>query len=662
MTTTVWLPLVPVVLLVTGALASLSLATRPRLASWVGASAAVLACAIGLPVSLWALGVGASEVSGVLPWHVPLAALVIGVDPLTAFFAVPVYGLGGVAAVYGFTYMRAWEGRKNLGAVWFAFDLLLAAMAMVLLARNGILFLFAWEVMSIAAWSLVSFEHDRPEARWAGWVYLVVSHASIAVLFVLFLVLSRASGGNPDFTVLASPAPVGLLVALALLGFGAKVGLPPLHVWLPEAHAAAPSHVSAVMSGVVVNMGLYGLLRTVQVVGGPPAWLGPLLLLVGLAGAGLGIAMALSQRDLKRALAYSTIENMGIVTLALGVSFMGRAAGDEAVAALGAAGALLHVWNHALMKGLMFLGAGSVLHATGTKDLEALGGLGRLMPRTGGLMTFGAVALAALPPLNGFTSEWLVYLGLVRGGADLAGAAGLGLLLAVGWLALVGALAAAAFARIVGITFLGEPRSARAAHAHEAPMGMLLPMAVLAFGCAVVGLAPQHVVRLFDPAVLSIAGTSGALPASSLVPLSALAVALWVSIGVVGAGLWWVLRRAPVARSGTWDCGYAAPTPRMQYTGRAFARNGADSVMPLTLRPEVATPTLRGPFPDPARLEVTYPDPLLEHGYLALFRRAAERFSALRRLQHGRTHLYVAYIGVAVVLALTWVAAKGGGP
>ena len=408
---------VPVLLLIVGALGSLLLGRHPRWVTLWGVGVALLAAALGLGSSLWVLSEGVVRTWQIAPWPMPMAALLVGVDPLSAWFAVPVYLLGGLTAVSAGASLLGHARKRQLGAAWFSNHLFLAGMAGLLLARNGVLFLVCWESMSLAAFALVTFEHEREEVRRAGWIYLVATHIGAAALLLLFLTLYRVSHGSLNFTQLeGGVAPTSALLVLALLGFGAKAGLVPLHVWLPGAHAAAPSHVSALMSGVLVKMGIYGILRVILVVGAPP-WLGPALLSLGLLGAALGISQALVQRDLKRILAFSTVENVGIIFIGLGAGLVAREAGRPDLAVLGIGGALLHTWVHALMKGLLFLGAGSVLHGAGTKDLEALGGLARAMPATTGLMTLGAAAIVALPPLGGFASEWLVYRGLLEGGS-----------------------------------------------------------------------------------------------------------------------------------------------------------------------------------------------------------------------------------------------------
>src|SRR5262249_14191397 len=263
----------------------------------------------------------------------------------------------------------------------------------------------------------VTFEHEKAEVRRAGWVYLIATHLGVAFLFLTFVLLGR-SAGSLEFSAFRSMPALGaglagLIFVLALVGFGAKAGFVPFHVWLPEAHPAAPSHVSALMSAVMIKMGVYGILRTLTFLGPPAPWWGPTLAGLGLLTGLVGIALAGQQRDVKRVLAYSSIENVGLIGLGLGVGLWGQASDRPAVAVLGLTAALLHTWNHALMKGLTFLAAGSVLHGTGTRDVEKLGGLMKRMPWTANLLLVGAVAIAALPPLNGFASKWLLYLGLM---------------------------------------------------------------------------------------------------------------------------------------------------------------------------------------------------------------------------------------------------------
>lgn len=655
------------VLLATG-FAVLPFARRPRLVTALAAGGAVAACCIGLVPSVRAL-LGADPGSVHRSWHVPGGAFFVQVDALSAFFLVPIFVLTACAAVYGAGYMLAYRETRSLAPPWCFFNLFAAGMALVVIARNAVLFLVAWEVMSLAAFFLVTFEHEKREVRIAGWIYLVAAHLGVGCLLAMFLLLGRHAGSLDFDRILAAgapaPAAAAVVLLLALAGFGIKAGLVPLHVWLPEAHPAAPSHVSALMSGVMIKLGLYGLLRTLLLAGGPPAWFGPLLVLLGLATGLTGVLLALTQRDIKRTLAYSSIENVGLIVLALGVGLWGAAGGHTLVAVLGLAGGLLHLWNHALMKGLMFLCAGSILHGTGTKDMEKLGGLMKRMPQTGLLMAAGAVAMAALPPMNGFVGEWLLYMGLLRGGLEFSGAGRILLLLAVGLLAFIGGLALLCFVRLTGIVLLGEARGDEARRAHEAPRWMIAPAAFLAALCALTALFPRPVVAAFSGVVASISG----IPAATFVPALHSAESPLATLGLLNAFVWmliaWVAltllvlrRRAPGAADATWGCGYAAPTPRMQYTGQSFSGLIAARVIPRPLRPRTTVTEPRGLFPSSSALASEYPDPFSRRIFRPFFERWAARFSRLRWLQQGKLHVYLLYFVIVLLAAFAWLALR----
>jgi formate hydrogenlyase subunit 3/multisubunit Na+/H+ antiporter MnhD subunit len=457
----------------------------------------------------------------------------------------------------------------------------------------------------------------------------------------------------------------GLIFVLALVGFGAKAGFVPFHVWLPEAHPAAPSHVSALMSGVMIKMGLYGLLRVLSFLGPPAPWWGFTLVVLGLLTALVGVSLALNQRDVKRVLAYSSIENVGLIGLALGVGLWGKAGGLPAVAALGTAAALLHVWNHALMKGLMFLAAGSVLHGTGTKDMEKLGGLMKRMPWTGAAMTTGAVAICGLPPLNGFVSEWLMYLSLMKRGLATNDGGSLTALLSVGLLALVGGLAAIAFVRLTGIVLLGSPRSDAGRHAHESSPWMLAPMAVLVCLCLTVAVIPRTVAGSFSGVLDQVLGRGAGPLFRGLVlseaPLDALGtVNAWtlIALGATAAAFRVLSRKGELSEGPTWGCGYVKPTVRMQYTGASFAEMIGEHLLPRFLRPRTTRRAPRGVFPSGSEFGSRCPDPVTERVYEPFFRRWAERFSRLRILQQGKVHVYLVYMVLTVVLALAWVSVR----
>ena len=494
--------LLAMAILLAGAMAVLLLSRVDRNLSWLCAGSVVIAAVLGcIPAIQVLLGGTAEQLH--FPWPVPFGEFFIELDPLSAWFLLPTLLLSALSAIYGVGYLRSWQGRRSLGPVWFFYCLLVLGMVLVLLARNAVLFLVAWELMALASFFLVTFEHERESVREAGWIYFVATHLGTAFLLAFFLLLARETG-SMDFTVWAekgiqTQGLAGILFLLAVVGFGTKAGFMPLHVWLPEAHPAAPSHVSALMSGVMIKTGIYGLLRAFTFLGTPPLWWGWGLIAIGLTSGVLGVLFALAQHDLKRLLAYHSVENIGIIALGLGVGLLGMSTGSSMLIVLGFGGALLHVVNHALFKGLLFLGAGAVLHGTETLEIDHLGGLLKRMPWTAVTFLMGAVAISGLPPLNGFVSEFLIFLGAFKGGISTAGAIAVPLLALIAGLALIGGLAVACFTKAFGIVFLGEPRSEHVSQAHEAGWTMRLPMLALAAGCVLIGLLAPLVVGSLQP-------------------------------------------------------------------------------------------------------------------------------------------------------------------
>jgi hydrogenase-4 component B len=661
-----WLLGLTVFAYVGGALAALGVrGTAGRALTALGAVTGSLAT---LAVGLWCLGVGVTPTLS-LP-VLPFSGLALRVDGLSAVFLI-VEGVAGVAAgVYGFGYSAHYEGRYSLRLLGVTLNMLLLSLAIQVAADNALTFLMTWEVMSLAAYILVLTEHDQDgTVRAANW-YLAVTHAGFAALVAAFLLLS-AGDPTTSFTAMraASLSPAGrdAVFALALLGFTAKAGIVPLHVWLPMAHPVAPSHVSALMSGVVIKMGVYGLLRvTLDLLGGGPAWWGGVVLGAGAISALLGVLYALMEHDLKRLLAYHSVENVGIIFIGIGAGLMFQSYRLSALAVLGVVAALYHTLNHACFKGLLFLGAGSVLQATHTRNMEELGGLIKRMPRTALFFLIGSAAISALPPLNGFASEWLVFQALLGGAVIPRPEVALIMPLAVAMLALTSGLAVACFAKAFGITFLALPRSVEAEHAAEAPLSMQLGMVVLSVVCVALGLGAFLVVPALGVSLIGLGG----LPA---VPIGFnLAMPLGVS-GAVGemspilvaaglvllGGMTWIALRLLADRrlrvGETWGCGRIGQTPRMEYTATAFAE-------PLRrVFAEVYRPTqdLSIDFHPASKYFVQsieyrseiHPwfERVLYAPVLALMRALASR---VRRLQAGSLHLYLAYLTLALLVLL----------
>ncbi len=599
-------------------------------------------------------------------WGLPWGGFSVGLDALGGVFLLPVFIIPTLAAIYGLGYrdLRAHpEGGRGFEAFY---GLFVAGMALVVVARDAALFLLAWEAMALASWFVASAESDRAEVRRAGWIYLVATHIGSLILFAMFSLWKAATGSFAlEAAMTMAPATAGMLFVLALAGFGLKAGLVPLHVWLPGAHANAPSNVSAVMSGVMIKLGIYGIFRMVSLMPRPELWWGWTLLALGCLTALAGIAWATGQGDIKRVLAYSSVENMGIVAMGGGLALLGRSLGRPTLILLGMGGALLHVWNHGLFKSLLFLDAGLVIYKTGTRRLESLGGLAKSMPVAAALFAVGAIAISALPPLNGFAGEWLIYLGFFRGvgagsGPGLPAAAA-----AAAVLATVGALALAAFVRVFGTAFLGSPRKPAPAMPNHRGGGsaewlMTAPMLILALACVAIGLAPSLVL----PAIGAAAAEWGGLrnEGLTLIGLVDFSWTLPLAFALVALSLGLMALFGRARRSGgratkpTWDCGYARPSPRMQYGASSFSEFlGRSLPFVLVLRRKAGKP--EGAFPATGSFSSKAPDPVLDLAIRPLASLAGRVAPGMRFFQKGQTQLYLAYILAATVILLALGAA-----
>jgi len=650
--------LISLLLFGTGAAGSLIFANRGRWPTFIGAGSVIVGSLFGIVPAL-RVALGAPPQSLRIAWDVPYGSLYFRLDALSAFFLLPIFLICALAALYGAQYLEAYRGRKALAPPWFFLNVLTASMVVVVLAHNAILFLTAWETMALSSFFLVTFEDEKESTRQAGWTYLVASHIGTAFLLVLFVLLSKANG-SMDFDRFSASAGAGLLFVLALIGFGTKAGFVPLHVWLPEAHPAAPSHVSAVMSAVMIKTGIYGLLRILTFLGPPQAWWGWTLCAIGLTSGVLGVLLALAQHDLKRLLAYHSVENIGIIALGLGVGMVGLSAGAPFIAIAGFAGALLHVLNHALFKGLLFFGAGNVAHGTHTREIDRMGGLLRRMPGTGATFLIGAAAISGLPPLNGFISEFLIYLASFKGAVSLGASGNVPMLAALSGLALIGGLAAACFAKAFGIVFLGHPRTEHAENAHEAGLAMLAPGFILAAGCIAIGLFGSAVVRSMAPLISTVTGLS-LIPVGQNLAEASNSVARVGYFGAVLIGLATLLSLARrialsprrVATAETWGCGYASPSPRMQYTGASFAQPLTE-IFAAFLQTHQSFTGLEEFFPQAAEFHTHTDDPYQSYVFRPLFRGISRGMTYLRPLQQGKVQLYVLYIAITLLALLLW--------
>src|SRR5438445_13316002 len=580
---------------VIGSLAGLICWRREKLANFLSFGNAALAALCGGCASVVCLAGDATLLD--LRWDFPGSAVPylrfsVRLDPLSAFFLLIVSLLGLALSIYSIGYARSFYGRKSVGALGAFYNALLLATTLTFVADNVWLFLIAWEIMALTAYCLVSFEHEKPETRQAGVLYFIMSHIDAGCIILGFLLLFQASGdyGFDSLHGLGAKMPAGKRDAafvLFLLGFGIKAGIVPLHIWLPVAHPVAPSNVSALMSGVIIKTGIYGLTRVwFDFLGAPPLWWGMTVLTVGTVSAVLGVLYALMEHDLKRLLAYHSIENIGIILMGLGAALMFLHTGHPVLATLALLAGLYHTINHASFKGLLFLGAGAVLHATHTRNMEEMGGLIKRMPKTACFFLIGAVAISALPPLNGFVSEWLTYQSLLQGFGTTSSLVWLMFPLSGAMLALTGALAAACFVKAFGITFLAQPRSEHASKAHEASPTMLLGMGILTVVCVALGLFPTAFVRLLDPLTQQLTGQqlsrqvnlANGLVLGNTQPdggtVSTLGIALvGICLLPIPLVLWLLFGRATKIRIGpTWDCGLKGLTPQMEYTATGFSK------------------------------------------------------------------------------------------
>ena len=608
-----------------------------------------------------------------LPSLLPLTGFALRLDGLSAFFLI-VIGLVGVStSIYGFGYSEAYEGRYSLRMMGAMLNMLLLSLSLQVMANNALTFLIMWEAMSLSAYWLVLTENDQPgTVRAANW-YIAMTHAGFAALVAMFFLLSggelTASFAEMRSTsALLSPLTRDAIFLLALFGFGAKAGIVPLHIWLPMAHPVAPSHVSAVMSGVVIKMGIYGIVRVaLDLLGGGPVWWGGVVLGVGAVSALLGVLYALMEHDLKRLLAYHSVENIGIILIGIGAGLIFHSYGLMTLAALGFIGGLYHTINHASFKGLLFLGAGSVLHATGTRNMEEMGGLIKKMPWTALFFLIGSAAISALPPLNGFASEWLVFQALLGGFNIPTPEVALLMPVAVGMLALTSGLAAACFVKAFGITFLALPRSHAAEHAHESPLSMRIGMGILALACVGLGIAPFVVV----PVIGGILNGLGGLPDTRAAFTSNLSLQTPLAFGQMSSTLvmlgllillaliplvMWVLRVNHRLRiSDTWGCGRVGQTPRMEYTATSFAEP-LRRVFAELYRPTKEVTIDFHPNSKYFVQSIEYKSeimPLFERllydPFLRLIQFAAHQ---VRKLQAGSLHLYLVYVMVILILLL----------
>jgi formate hydrogenlyase subunit 3/multisubunit Na+/H+ antiporter MnhD subunit len=600
-----------------------------------------------------------------LPLGLPWIGANFRLDALSAFFLLVVNLGGSVASVFGLGY-GAHEPEP--ARVLPFFPAFLAGMNLVILADDAFSFLISWEFMSLSSWALVMAHHREPGNARAGYIYLVMASFGTLALLLAFGLLAGPDGQYGFEAIRAAqhgPFVVTMVLGLMLLGAGSKAGLAPLHIWLPLAHPAAPSHVSALMSGVMTKVAIYGFIRVIFDLVGEPAWWSSIVVMfIGGATAILGILSALMERDIKRVLAYSTIENIGVIFVSLGLAMAFEANGMKLAAALSLSAALFHVLNHSLFKSLLFFGAGAVLTATGERDMEKLGGLIHRMPVTGVVFLAGCLAISALPPLNGFASEWLMFQAILQS-PDLP-QWGLKLMMPAigGMLAFAAALAAATFVKVYGTMFLGRPRSAAAAEAPEVDRFSLAAMLALSGLCLLAGLLPGLVIDALAPVTEALLTSRPPLQAQmpwlSLVPIaesrSSYNGMLVFSFIAISAGLAvFVIHRfasRAVRRGPAWGCGFPSVTADMQYSGNSFSQPIRRVFGSLAFR---AHEEIDMPAPGdtrPARLTVTMRDLVWDWVYSPIVRIVNYTVTRLNVLQFLTIRRYLSIVFGALVTLL----------
>jgi hydrogenase-4 component B len=650
--------LLAVVLLLGAGAAAVLLRRWPHLADRVYITLLLAGAAVGLAQAVLVLRDG--PVFATVPGTLPGGPWAFGLDPLSAWFLLPILGVGAAAGTFGVGYLGFERAHRPVAVTHGLFIVLLVGLVGVVAAQAIVPFMTAWEIMALSAYLLIMREHEQPEVRRAGLIYIVLTHLSTLALLGMFAALSVNATGH-SFTELGvgnqtAGTTRSVVLALALVGFGLKAGAVPLHFWLPAAHAAAPSHVSAVLSGVMLKVGIYGLFRVLGLVGAPPAWFGWALFGAGLVSGVLGVVWALAQHQLKRLLAYHSVENIGIILLGMGVGVLGVAYGKPAVGLLGFTGALLHTLNHALFKSLLFLGAGTVYRATGRRMIDQLGGLGRRMPWTALAFGVGSVAIVGLPPLNGFVSEWTVFQGLLAAGSSretlryaVVGAAGLGL---------IGALALACFTKLNGMLFLGHPRSAIGGSrpAHDPGAVMLAPILTLAGLCIGIGMLPAVVLRPVRQIVagLAMGGGGGVLADTAwqtdAMRVTALGAGLLATIVLLLMARHWLAAGGVARVAPTWGCAAAVSTPRMQYTASSYAAPLLAAFGPLA-----GTQISR--TADTFHLSAV--DPVQDRTVLPAWRLLCRTGDRLRGIQGGRLRWYLLLV-IFTLLALLLYLTKAG--
>ncbi len=596
-------------------------------------------------------------------------------DPLALFFLAVIFIVSLPSAIYSLGYLKGEYSPAKITLAWVLLVAFVLSMALVVSVSNVLVFLVFWEIMSLVSYFLVVFDTKHEKSIQAGMIYIVMTHIGTAFLIAAFLLMYKYAHSF-DFLAIKSaclsmPVQVRNIVFLLLLvGFGTKAGIVPLHIWLPYAHPQAPSHISSIMSGVMIKTAIYGIIRfVIFMLGAGSSWWGILIVILALISCLAGIIYALMERDIKKLLAYSSVENIGIILLGVGLSLFFQSVNMPYLAVFSLIAGLYHLINHAIFKGLLFLCAGSVYKASGTRDIEKLGGLIKQMPLTAGFFLFGAMAISGLPPLNGFVSEWLTLQAFFLGAFNTVGGTKLFLGICAGLLALTGGLAAACFVKAFGITFLALPRSHYAQEAREVSLSMKLGMFCLAFLTILFGLAAAVIMKLLAKVAAAACGIDIGKMGFSLnnftlnpqmgkgIYLSVPLLALWlIVLGIAGFAIYKLFGKGKAIIYQTWDCGYYKLDSRNEYTATAFSKPFRIAFS-FFLLPYHKTQKIRDSFYHVKSFAYETHTTLIFKKYIydpaiALVLRTAK---AMRRIQPGSIHLYLGYIFITLLLLIIFI-------
>lgn len=661
-----------------GAISSLVLRRSGSLAFLIASCFAILGSIFGVLLSTTIL-ITKSVVSFTVPTSFPLFNLSVSVDMLSAFFVLVVSVISLTSSLYGIGYMQKFAKTYSLGAFGFFYNLFIASLLLVLSANNGLYFLVVWELMSLSSYFLVIFENRIKENIKAGLLYLVMTHVGTAFILLTIMLLYTTLGTFDFDTIRQHAGTIPLVIkniifVTALVGFGTKAGIIPLHIWLPRAHPAAPSQVSSLMSGVMIKTAIFMLIRLfIDLIPSGQLWWGLTVLVIGAVSSLFGVLYALSEHDIKKLLAYHSVENIGIILMGLGSAMTFFSLGFIPLAVLAVAASLYHTMNHAVFKSLLFLGAGSVVYQTHTHNIEEYGGLIKKMPQTAFFFLIGALAISAVPPLNGFSSEWLTYQSLFAGLMAQASIVKVTFILAIASLVFTGGLAAACFVKAFAITFLAKPRSKEAEGARESPLVMQISMGILAILCLALGIFAGWITS----ELTGIAQTLGSLQHYTSIVTTPQLYGLTVRGGFAGINSFSVLmaligvfilvvsvvyiktRHQGAKRVDTWDCGAPPLTVRAEITATAFSRS-IISIFSGILKPtkhhsiEYREVDDSKYFPHSKTVTLGVPNLYEQYLYNPLHHLITSISKQTRFVQSGNINQYLLYILITVVGLLIW--------